>query len=819
MIGSPGKVLLNLFEIKGLESVIEKAALYRAVIIPENISRDEFYALINGLPWKDDSKRLLAAYPKSYESREVVAVFDGDPLGEFRISVMRDNRKYEVVLERINSEVSLHYLDLSQIFRQVLERKYSIRNILREALMDSVSSRIESVSLDFANISVEPRYQVEIISNGSDGFRVFLLVDFRWVLASKYDIYTLVKSIFDSDPEDIIEDLAKIVGKRGEIYIYSPRNPRSKSRFDFSESRVIRPDSESYEKDLERILSYYREKYKDVVVEDDMEFFRRLYIRFFGRDPTKDLLENFKSVPIMVTSRNALYYHPMLSKISLSIDVLREEERKSVMSVFRMCPRERLRVIKTMVRALSNELSKHGIALEKEPLECDEHRVDHGKIKFLVRSSRGDPVKISYAEVSPVDLIRGSDDGIRAFVRHHGSRKLSKVIIKPIIDKRLFSRESDKRDVMEFYYNLTKRLKVILKNEGIECYPEFSMITLDMSSESEIRNTIKDMINSFSLDKGVALLVISFGSERRSLGKGVDYYITLKWLGLVNNFVVQNIVWEKEAYKDKKTRRYIINNIIIQVLAKLGIYYYGLSVDSLKEYDYIVGLDAGRVFVDFYGGYTYKSAAMILMGNSGVPERIEYALSDQPGETIDLNKFLGRFSEDLNGKRVLMFRDGGLKRGELEALKEFSSNNETTFVVYEIIKSRLYRMFSERGVGSVGNPAAGTYVLLNKGIREAVLVAADLKTSNATIRPIYMRKRVIENGVDKYVDISEKDVLNVYALTTLMYSMVYKGGAHSKMPVPIYLVQKFLEVTLKILKYYDVNLGEKLKDYGMLFFL
>jgi len=835
---SSGKILVNIFEIRGLEYILEKAGLYRVIVSPQELSESEFYALIKSLPKFDKEGLLLACCPVSYNSREVVAIFSGEGIQkEYELSLERHGKQYKIVLKALEGR-SFQKSDsiLECLALQVLNNKYKLNRLLQRAFERALADDVKEGFYGCFEVSIRPKYTVEVLKDNDGNFRYYLLVDFSYEISSKTDMYSLLKEISreEHDPEDLIEELQKFVMKRGEIWVYSPRNKQTKFRFSFNEQGIIRPPASEYKSALEGILSYYRTQYPEITDENDIEFFKKLYKQFFGVEPSDELIENFSSVPILKCTRIGadkkpivLDFHPMLSKLSLTVEMLDHGSRKLFTRICKPRPRERLRIIESAVEYVRRELLRRSLMLDLSPERLEKKVVDRGKIKFILRSPDGGIAEVSYANISPAKLISWTSGRekprFRAFCKHPGgSESISKVFIKGIADKGIILKSNDENleDLEKFYNELSGKLIRVLASEGIECHADPSIITLDMSSTDEIYRTVLDILKSLNLGEDTVLLIISFGPERLMMGKDIDYYVVLKGLGLEYGFVVQNIVWEKEAYRNSSARRYIINNIIIQVLAKIGIYYYGLSVDTLREYDWLLGFDVGRMFDRESKRYVYRSGAIVLMGNSGIPEKIEYVSTEQLGESINLEKLLWRFRDYITDKRILMFRDGNVTSDEISTLENFSSNHRTTFVVYEIIKSKHYRVFEEGYKGTIINPKAGTYVVLNKSPRDAVLIAADIRQGTAgTVRPLYIRKLVVENGKSFREDVTDEDVLNVYALTTLMYSMIYSNGNHSKMPAPLYLAQKFLEVISKVSIAFSVDIDRHLKDHGMLFFL
>ena len=102
MKASGRKILINLYEIRGLEHILEKAELYKVTIFPQELSESEFYTLVKSLPKFDKEGVLLACCPVSYNSREAIAIFnEKGSQNKHEFSLEKGGKGYRIVLKAL----------------------------------------------------------------------------------------------------------------------------------------------------------------------------------------------------------------------------------------------------------------------------------------------------------------------------------------------------------------------------------------------------------------------------------------------------------------------------------------------------------------------------------------------------------------------------------------------------------------------------------------------------------------------------------------------------------------------------------------------
>ena len=99
-----------------------------------------------------------------------------------------------------------------------------------------------------------------------------------------------------------------------------------------------------------------------------------------------------------------------------------------------------------------------------------------------------------------------------------------------------------------------------------------------------------------------------------------DYHWELKKALYASKVLHQNMIADtakKLINEDSSARlsaKYIMNNLVLQILSKLGVYYYGIKLNT--SFDCIIGIDVGRFKTSNYGG------AVTVFNNKGIIEKV-----------------------------------------------------------------------------------------------------------------------------------------------------------------------------------------------------
>jgi hypothetical protein len=147
--------------------------------------------------------------------------------------------------------------------------------------------------------------------------------------------------------------------------------------------------------------------------------------------------------------------------------------------------------------------------------------------------------------------------------------------------------------------------------------------------------------------------------------------------------------------EENLNNNYIINNIVLGILAKLGNLPFILA-EPLKVADYFIGLDVAHERKRKTGGTKNACACVRIYGSSG--EFIKYKLADSriEGEEIPIEVIRKLLPfEDLFEKKVLIFRDGRFKGKEINFLKERAEAIGAKFIFVEITKTGACRLFNQ----------------------------------------------------------------------------------------------------------------------------
>jgi len=333
---------------------------------------------------------------------------------------------------------------------------------------------------------------------------------------------------------------------------------------------------------------------------------------------------------------------------------------------------------------------------------------------------------------------------------------------------------------------LFKGLKSIYEKTNIE----FKLVNIrDYSLEFSTKNIVNKALEYKKKYELIPPLVITIGSK-----KNLSYYEDMKRLLFKYGFITQNIIYEHLL----KSTYYEINNLILQILVKYGMYPY--TIDINHPYDYIIGIDVGN---DRYGNRNIAGGISII-NREGILEKLIPIKVHTNGEKIDLSMFLEELSIhlDLKSKNILMLRDGKLTKNEKESiLKEFDRLNIKSITFINVVKNHSLRIFDDNE-GKKG-------VILKDNL--ALLLAHEIKGARAVKINV---KSVIKNGIIKNEAITKNDLELLFNLTNLNYSNLYLFSKRLRLPAPIHYSDKFVKALGKGWK-----IKEDLLLNGFLYFI
>ena len=173
MRASSGKILINLFEIRGLEYILEKAELCKVIVSPQELSESEFYALVKSLPKFDKEGVLLACCPVSYNSREAVAILnEKGSHKEYEFSLESHGKQYKIVLKALEGR-SFQKSDniLECLALQVLNNRYKLNRLLQRAFEKALADDVKEGFYGGFEVSIRPKYTVEVLRDNDGNFK------------------------------------------------------------------------------------------------------------------------------------------------------------------------------------------------------------------------------------------------------------------------------------------------------------------------------------------------------------------------------------------------------------------------------------------------------------------------------------------------------------------------------------------------------------------------------------------------------------------------------------------------------------------------
>lgn len=217
----------------------------------------------------------------------------------------------------------------------------------------------------------------------------------------------------------------------------------------------------------------------------------------------------------------------------------------------------------------------------------------------------------------------------------------------------------------------------------------------------------------------------------------------------------------------------ILNQVIPGILAKLGNLPFILA-EPLEIADYFIGLDISRSPKTKLAGTLNACASVRLYGKQG--EFIRYVLEDAllEGEEIPQRLLERLLPATLEGKTVLIYRDGRFCGQEIPHLLERAQAIKSKFILVECRKSGIPRLYNLSQKTLVA-PSQGLALRLSS--REAVLITTQVSERVGLARPL--RLTVHEAGepppIEQIID------------TTLKLTLLHHGALKApRLPMPIY---------------------------------
>ncbi len=245
------------------------------------------------------------------------------------------------------------------------------------------------------------------------------------------------------------------------------------------------------------------------------------------------------------------------------------------------------------------------------------------------------------------------------------------------------------------------------------------------------------------------------------------------------------------------------DNLLLQILAKLGVKYYALRREF--DYDVILGVDVTRT----RSGAHIAGCTVVLDPRGYVRKIVPVELENQAGERVDFVEFFNKsvnlmerkFGVRLSNRRVLLLRDGRFVGDEVGRLGGVAARYGMRLTAIEVVKRHGFRFLSRSVSGIYARIGNDVYVLSHR-VPETLGTPVPVKLG---------RKFETTNGNFEPSELTEKDVEDVHALTAVNYTTLY---ATYKLPAPVHYAHKFLDALRR-----GWRLDDELLREGMLYFI
>ena len=648
-----------------------------------------------------------------------------------------DKEKLKLIGEKSLNQLEPHYQErLVSVWIRRISAKKKLDRKLRNNIENSLKDRGKTLG------KISDRLEI-YIDNRDIKSRViyhdgkfYLTIDFSFSVSPLMDLWSYVNRN--------VEELNRLAQSSVRRWLKFILNPTGK-KHPINRAKIIL-DGEK----LLETLKYIEEKYPSEYVS---------WLKENKLDETQPVLM------VNVGNGNIFPFVPQLCKLIFNLEDISEEERKELMNIWTFNNRERMEIIVEAVRNTFGE--REFLTLEFNKLEPPSLSIrtkdkytsikNTAKIFSWIRNTKN-PVYLPY---HIPEILKGKE--IKTYI---------------FIDASIRTKVKD--DATSLFRNYNK-----IRNYDEEL-PRFDYRgRTKFFSYNEIDSLLDDIGKE---ELGFALIV---GSQKY---KTDDHYDDMKRRLFEKNIISQNVI-----YTHLKNPM-VINNLLLQIMSKLGIKYFAL--DEKLPYDYIMGIDVGN---DKFGKRSIGGCSVIF-DNNGKIEKIIPIEARTGGEIIDLKKVLEKIQDgeylNFKGKRVLILRDGRASLSEIDELAPLSERWKSDFTLMNIIKSSIIRMDTDRhGYGGILNGHTG------------LLLAHSTKSKGA--RPIVIENKwIIEKGNLHRDRLTDDDIETIWKLTKLNYSVLFSDGFNLRLPAPVHYADKFVKALGR-----DWRIREELLKEGFLYFI
>lgn len=290
----------------------------------------------------------------------------------------------------------------------------------------------------------------------------------------------------------------------------------------------------------------------------------------------------------------------------------------------------------------------------------------------------------------------------------------------------------------------------------------------DTSARAELEKALNEMA---ALSPDVVLVFLPKSDRNADKSDGGSLY-QFAYSHLLRRQIASQFIYADTLKKVQSGQ--ILNQVVPGILAKLGNLPFILA-EPLEIADYFIGMDISRSPKSRLAGTMNACASIRLYGRQG--EFVRYRLEDGllEGEEIP-QRMLERLlpAAELDGKTILIYRDGRFCGKEVTHLLERAKAINAKFILVECIKSGVPRLYhSSQKI--LASPDTG--LALRLSAREAIVVTTKVSQNVGLARPL--RLRLHEAG--------HQAPIEQVVETTLKLTLLHHGALKTpRLPMPLY---------------------------------
>jgi hypothetical protein len=345
-------------------------------------------------------------------------------------------------------------------------------------------------------------------------------------------------------------------------------------------------------------------------------------------------------------------------------------------------------------------------------------------------------------------------------------------------------------NIDNFFNKIKNNLKSI--NFTIELFKIYPIPIDGKMSESDAVKIEEILEKILAFESGIDLVItiLPKGDQKLDFTEKGSYYHHV-YGQLLQRDIVSQMVKEESV-----SNPYILNNLILGILAKLGNLPFVLA-ESLPIADYFIGLDVARDRKIKLGGTVNACACVRMYGNKG--EFIKYKLADSTieGEEIPAKVLRNLLPlQEFQDRKVVIFRDGRFRGKEIETIKERGEALKAQFILIEITKRGASRLFNYQ-INPYNNKEQKSqinlyqptqYLYFKHSERSVTIVTTTPPEKIGIASPIRITIRP-EGIIPPLEDVIE---------STIKMSLLHHGSYKEPgIPMPIYSSDKIGYLTLK----------------------